>query len=263
MRWQHRHSAFTVHQLPALRDNYIYLIQPHGRKLCIVIDPAEAAVVSAACRDLDLTPAFIINTHHHWDHTDGNRALKRAFGCKIIGHAPDAERIPAIDLRVPTESPLSVLGLEMRLLDVPGHTLGHMAIVLDDALFPGDTLFGAGCGRIFEGTYEQMWHSLSRLAALPGDSKIYCAHEYTLANLRFAARIDRDNPVLNARTKQAKALRKEGRPTIPSTIQLERETNPFLRPLDPVFRQAYARQHQVADNPLAVFRDIRARKDRA
>jgi len=263
MHWQYRHASFIVHQLPALRDNYIYLLQPIGKPSCIVIDPSDAAIVRAACRRLELHPSHIINTHHHWDHTDGNLALKRAFGCQVIGHAPDAARIPGIDVPVQAEEPIAIDGLEINVLDVPGHTTGHMALVCADALFPGDTLFGAGCGRIFEGSHAQMWHSLTRLAALPSDTKVYCAHEYTLANLRFARAIDPDNPAIQARLERDKEQRRQQQPTIPSTIAEERRTNPFLLPLESDFRRRYAQRHELADDALTVFRHIRQRKDRA
>ncbi len=260
--WSHDHQQFIVHQLPALNDNYIYIIQARAHPACIIIDPAEAGPVEQACRQYGLHPTHIINTHHHWDHTGANLALKQMFGCRIIGHASDAERIPGIDIMVSSEEPPVIDGLDIVILDVPGHTIGHMAIVIDDALFCGDTLFGAGCGRLFEGSYAQMWRSLQCLAALPDGTQVYCAHEYTLANLAFAASIDKNNAALQKRIREDECKRRQGRPTIPSTIRLEKQTNPFLRPLADDFCREYAAHHHIEHTPLAVFRDIRQRKDR-
>jgi len=260
--WRHDHQHFSVYQLPALKDNYIYVIQVRQHSACLIVDPAEADPVLHACQQHHLHPTHIINTHHHWDHTGANLALKQALGCRIIGHARDAERIPGIDDRVSEAAPPSIAGLDIAIIDVPGHTIGHMAIIIDDALFCGDTLFGAGCGRIFEGSYAQMWHSLQRLASLPDSTRIYCAHEYTLANLAFAASIDGDNSALHTRIRQDEQRRQQGLPTIPSTIALEKQTNPFLRPLDEEFRRYYAARSGTADAAFDIFRDIRQRKDR-
>jgi len=260
--WSHDHQHFIVFQLPALNDNYIYLIQARHHSACIIVDPAEADPVVQVCRKYDLHPTHIINTHHHWDHTGANLDLKKMFGCHIIGHAIDAERIPGIDSMVSETQPPVIKGLDITIIDVPGHTVGHMAVVIDDALFCGDTLFGAGCGRIFEGSYAQMWHSLQCLASLPNATRIYCAHEYTLANLAFAAFIDEDNAALQARMRQDEHKRQQGLPTIPSTIALEKQTNPFLRPLNAAFRQHHAARFGIADTAADIFRDIRQRKDR-
>jgi hydroxyacylglutathione hydrolase len=220
--WSYQHAGFIVHQLPALRDNYIYLIEAHTSDALIAVDPAEAVAVRRACKKLDKPLTHILNTHHHWDHTDGNLALKKDFACLIIGSAADAARIPSIDIHVSEESPPQIAGLDIAVLDVPGHTIGHIAYVAGGALFCGDTLFGAGCGRLFEGAPEQMWRSLQRLAALDSDTRVYCAHEYTLANLEFAAALDRDNPVLARRIADDRQRRAQQLPTIPSTIATER-----------------------------------------
>jgi len=259
--WSHRHDAFTVHQLPALKDNYIYLID--AGDAVAVVDPAEAGPVEAACNALNLTLTHVLNTHHHWDHTGANLELAARYGCHIVGAGVDAARIPGIDIRVDEDTGLTLGGLAVTVLNVPGHTLGHIAYVIDDALFCGDTLFGGGCGRLFEGTPAQMWDSLQRLAALPPDTKVYCAHEYTLSNLRFARGIDADNERLKERISQDTRQRMDGRPTIPSTIGTELATNPFLRPLDAAFRTAYAGAHGGDDAPLAVFTAIRQQKDGA
>jgi len=259
--WSYQHTGFTVHQLPALQDNYIYLIEAGSGNALVAVDPAEAVSVRKACRQLGKPLTHIFNTHHHWDHTDGNLSLKKDFGCLIVGAESDAKRIPGIDIPVSEISPPALPGLDVSVLNVPGHTKGHITYMINDALFCGDTLFGAGCGRLFEGSAAQMWHSLNKLAELDGNTKIYCAHEYTLANLAYASAIDVNNPALTERIIADKNCRKQGQPTIPSSIDKERATNPFLRPLDPDFCQNYASSHNISSEPLAVFSDIRKRKD--
>jgi len=259
--WSYQHAGFTVHQLPVLRDNYIYLIEAAASKALIAVDPAEAAPVQQACKTLGKPLTHIFNTHHHWDHTDGNLALKKDFACLIVGAAHDADRIPGIDAPVSEASPPFVPGLDIALLDVPGHTIGHIAYVVGDALFCGDTLFGAGCGRLFEGSPAQMWRSLSKIAALDAATKVYCAHEYTLPNLQFAKAVDADNPALAERIIADKARRKLKQSTIPSSISVETATNPFLRPLDAGFCRDYAAAQHMDTEPLAVFTDLRRRKD--
>jgi len=264
--WSYQHAGFTVHQLPALRDNYIYLIESRTSNALIAVDPAEAVAVRKACKSLGKPLTHILNTHHHWDHTDGNLALKKDFACVIVGAAHDADRIPGIELAVSESSPplvdgLNIDGLNIAVLNVPGHTSGHIAYVLDDALFCGDTLFGAGCGRLFEGTPAQMLHSLNKIATLNGSTKVYCAHEYTLANLKFAKAVEADNPALLKRIADDRTRRRQHLPTIPSSIAIETSTNPFLRPLDVSFCQSYATAHNINADPLTVFTDIRRRKD--
>ena len=260
--WSYNHKDFTVHQLTALQDNYIYLIEAHNCDTFIAIDPSEAAPVQAACEQLGKRLTHILNTHHHWDHTGGNLALKEQYGCLVVGGAADAERIPGIDLQISEASPPEIEGLVVQILDVPGHTSGHIAYVFWDALFCGDTLFGAGCGRIFEGTPEQMWNSLEKISRLAKQTRVYCAHEYTLANLNFARQVDAGNTDLEARMRQDKKARIQKKPTIPSTIGLEKNTNPFLRPLDTGFCSRYAQIERISSNPVAVFAHLRDRKDR-
>jgi len=260
--WSYRHQSFTVHQLAVLRDNYIYLIEAHKSDALIVVDPAVAADVIIACKTLGKKLTHVFNTHHHWDHTDGNLSLKQAFDCLIVGAQHDAKRIPCIDIKVNEQQPPDIAGLNIQVIDVPGHTLGHIAFVLDDALFCGDTLFGGGCGRLFEGTPAQMLHSLDQLAALDGNSKIYCAHEYTLANLAFAQTIDPDNNALSKRIQNDQARRQQQQPTIPSSMTVELATNPMLRPLHNDFCLAYAKRNQLEKHDaLTVFSDIRLKKD--
>lgn len=257
--WTYEHDRFAVHQMPALSDNFIYLIATQHILACV--DPAEAAPVAAACRRLDRPLTHILNTHHHRDHTGGNLELKAAFGCGIVGAAHDAERIPGIDVRVSEGETLRLGNLEAGVLDIPGHTRGHIAFVLsegdDTALFCGDTLFGAGCGRLFEGTPAQMWHSLLKIMALPDATRFYCAHEYTLNNLDFClARISQSDAVETYRhwcgTRLAKGL-----PTIPGTLGREKRCNPMLLPADAGFCAGYAARHGIGNDALSVFTHIR------
>jgi len=259
--WSYQHKNFQVHQLPALNDNYIYLIESRHTPTLAVVDPADAAVVNQACQSIGKPLTHILNTHHHWDHTDGNKALKKHWNCQVLGAKHDAKRIPCLDIAVTEHQACHIDGLSVQILNVSGHTLGHIAYVIDDALFCGDTLFGAGCGRLFEGTAEQMWESLQKIAALPDHTQVYCAHEYTLPNLRFARDVDTNNPTLQERIHRDTQNRMQKQPTIPSQIGLEKATNPFLRPLDNGFVQNYAQKYNIKSDALAVFTHLRASKD--
>ncbi len=259
--WSYHHQRFSVHQLSALKDNYIYLIEDHNSDMLAVVDPADAALVVQACSQLNKPLTHILNTHHHWDHTDGNKPLKSRFDSTVIAAEADAARIPGIDVGVSESSKLSLGSLNTEVISVPGHTIGHIAYLIDDALFCGDTLFGGGCGRLFEGSMEQMWNSLTKLASLPEEIKVYCAHEYTLSNLRFARTIDPENSALKARISSDTQKRMKQLPTIPSTIALEKQTNPFLRPLNSHFCSDYAKTHQLECRPAVVFRDLRERRN--
>ncbi|WP_038247579.1 hydroxyacylglutathione hydrolase [Ghiorsea bivora] len=255
--WTYQHQHFIVHQLPVLRDNYIYIIQDRHSPVVCVVDPALAQPVIEACKQHNITPTHILNTHHHWDHTDGNKQLVETYQCAVVGNQADASRIPYIKQAITANSHFSLGHLNIQSLEVNGHTLGHIAFVIDDALFCGDTLFGAGCGRLFEGSFAQMWESLQKLAELDQQTKVYCAHEYTLVNLAFAQSVDADNNHLQQRIDDDKYKRLHNQPTIPSTIGLEVQTNPFLRPLDPTFCLAYSQTHQTKSQPLQVFTSIR------
>jgi len=258
--WSYQHSNFQVHQIPALNDNYIYLIASKHSDFLAAVDPADAVVVNQACKQLGKPLTHILNTHHHWDHTDGNKGLKKRWGCIVVGAAHDAARIPCIDIHVTPETDFPIDGLNFHILDVGGHTLGHIAYTLDDAVFCGDALFGAGCGRIFEGTFEQTWQSLQGLAKLPDDTRVYCAHEYTLPNLRFARGVDPENEALQTRIHRDTQTRMEQKPSIPSTMGIEKATNPFLRPLDKDFCAQYAQRNDIEGSPLSVFTHLRKTK---
>ncbi|HIF09471.1 MAG TPA: hydroxyacylglutathione hydrolase [Sneathiellales bacterium] len=219
-------------QIPVLSDNYVYLVHGNASGQTGVVDPAVAGPVLAALKDKGWTLTHVLNTHHHGDHTGGNMELKAATGCTIVGPRADAARIPGIDVQVGDGDVFNLGGQKATIFDVPGHTRGHVAYWFQDAeaLFCGDTLFALGCGRLFEGSPAQMWNSLQKFLALPDATRVYCAHEYTQQNARFALTVEPDNRNLVARAAQIDALRRKGVPTVPSTIGEERATNPFLRP---------------------------------
>jgi hydroxyacylglutathione hydrolase len=246
--------------VPLLTDNYGYLLHDPSSKETAIVDPSEAAPVleAAAARGWKLT--HILNTHHHPDHSGGNLGIKQATGAKVVGPAPDRERIPGIDVALGEGERFRLGGAEAEVLFIPGHTKGHIAFHFsgDRAVFCGDTLFSLGCGRMFEGTPPMMWASLDKLRKLPGETRIFCGHEYTEANARFAVSIDPGNPVLRARERQVSELRKAGRPTIPSTMAEEREANPFLRADNPALAAAIGMPGAA---PHEVFGEIRRRKD--
>ncbi len=218
-----------VVQIPVLSDNYVYLA--HDRGETAVIDPAVAEPVLAAARERGWTITQILNTHWHPDHVGANLAIKAATGARVTGPAGEAAKIPGLDRAVAQGDSIHVGAMPGRVIDVPGHTAGHNAYHFADAgvLFCGDTLFALGCGRLFEGTPAQMHDSLARLMRLPDDTAVYCAHEYTQANARFAVTVEPDNAALAERARDIDAARAAGRPTVPSTIGLERATNPFVR----------------------------------
>jgi hydroxyacylglutathione hydrolase len=246
--------------VPVLSDNYVWLAHEPASGATAVIDPAVAKPVLAAAQQRGWTISHILNTHHHGDHVGGNLEIKAATGCTIVGPKPDARRIPGIDVAV-DEGDRVTLGTETaEVFFVPGHTSGHIAYFFARArtLFCGDTLFAMGCGRLFEGTPQQMWRSLGKLRALPADTRVYCAHEYTQTNARFALTVDPANTALKARARDVDATRAAGRPTVPSTIGEERATNPFLRADDPAVAAAVG---LAGADPVEVFAEVRHRKD--
>ena len=219
-------------QIPVLTDNYVYLVHADGETA--VVDPAVAEPVLAAAAARGWRIAQILNTHWHPDHTGANLAIKAATGARVTGPAGEAAKIPGLDRAVAQGDSVHVGKLPGRVIDVPGHTAGHNAYHFADAevLFCGDTLFALGCGRLFEGTAAQMAGSLAKLMALPDATRVYCAHEYTQANARFAVTVEPDNAALARRAVEIDAARAAGRPTVPSTIGQERATNPFVRAHD-------------------------------
>ncbi|MGH0034642.1 MAG: hydroxyacylglutathione hydrolase [Myxococcota bacterium] len=253
-------SALEIVQIPCLSDNYGYLAHDPDAGLTASIDTPEVAPILAALDERGWKLTHILNTHHHFDHAGGNLELKERTGCRIIGPAAEGARIPGLDEPVGEGDRVEFGDREVRVFDVPGHTAGHIAywFVDDGVAFVGDTLFALGCGRLFEGTAEQMWRSLGKLMALPEETKIYCAHEYTQANARFALSVEPDNPDLVARAAEVDRLRAEGRPTVPSTLGEELRTNPFLRA-----ESAGLQKHLGLEgaDPVAVFAETRKRKD--
>ncbi|WP_077731201.1 hydroxyacylglutathione hydrolase [Methylocaldum sp. 14B] len=247
-------------QIPVLKDNYVYLIHDSQTGETAAVDPAEADPVLEALAAYGWTLTHVLNTHHHGDHVGGNLALKRRTGCRIVGSERDLKRIPGIDIAVGETTVLKVGSSEARVLDVPGHTRAHIAFWFAgaDALFCGDTLFALGCGRLFEGTLEEMWRSLSKLRALPPETRVYCAHEYTQANGRFALTVEPGNVALQQRMAQVDDLRRQNKPTVPSTLKEELATNPFLRPESEEIRSNLGMMNA---DPLEVFAETRRRKD--
>jgi hydroxyacylglutathione hydrolase len=218
--------------IPCLKDNYAYLLVS-GASDAAIIDASEAAPVRDAIEREGVRPRAIWSTHHHWDHVGGNVELAGELGVEVVGHTSDRERLPALSRGVDTGDVVRVDGIEARCMHIPGHTLGAIAYFVDDggerAVFTGDTLFAAGCGRLFEGTPAQMHASLSSLVALPGDTRVFCGHEYTESNLRFAAHVEPSNADVRRAQERAGALRARGKPTVGTTLDEERRTNPFLR----------------------------------
>ena len=301
--------SLLVTVLPALEDNYIFFLKDAATGTTAVVDPAEAAPVRAELSRRGERLDWILNTHHHGDHVGGNRELQAATGCRIAGAAHDATRIPGLEVCLQPEEVFALGESRLRVIDVPGHTHGHIAYfyagarILDvsletgyplkggepgkqkgeqdraiepradareatrasardedkPALFCGDTLFGMGCGRLFEGTPREMWSSLAQFKSLPPETRVYCAHEYTQSNARFAVTVDPSNEVLLARARRIDELRAKNISTVPGTIGEERATNPFLRADDPAVAMAVG---LAGAPPVDVFAEVRRRKDR-
>jgi hydroxyacylglutathione hydrolase len=242
--------------VPCLTDNYAYLIRLGD--LCAVVDPSEPGPVKAALAAKGWRLSHILNTHHHLDHTGGNIALKLEFGAKVVGPGKDAGRIPGLDIGVDENSGWEFGGLNVAVLEVPAHTRSAITFVIDGHAFTGDTLFAMGCGRLFEGDPATMWASLSKLMTLPDATQIYCGHEYTEGNGRFALTLEPDNQALVARVSQVRAQRARGDATVPSAMGLEKTTNPFLRVNSAEIRKTLGME-KASD--VAVFGEIRKRKD--
>lgn len=246
--------------LPAFEDNYIWLL--HDDRQAIAVDPGDARPVIEHLENTGLVLTAVLVTHHHHDHTGGIATLHSRFAMPVYG--PPGEDIPCLSHAVTEATPLrfQAPAVELAVLDIPGHTRGHVAYYGANALFCGDTLFSCGCGRIFEGTPGELYASLGKLAALPAETWVFCAHEYTLQNLRFARLVEPDNPALARREREAHALRQRGLPTLPSTLGEELATNPFLRTVEAGVRRAaegWAGKPLVT--PLEVFAALRAWRD--
>jgi hydroxyacylglutathione hydrolase len=249
-----------VHMFACLNDNYGFLVHDPESGLTATIDTPEVAPINAALKAKGWTLTHIFNTHHHFDHAGGNEALKEQWSCQVVGAANDAARIPGIDVQVSDSERFQFGASTVAVLEVPGHTSGHIAFhFVDDGIaFVGDTLFALGCGRLFEGSPQQMWQSLGKLMALPDETIIYCAHEYTAANAAFALSVEPDNERLQQRAQEITSLRARNTPTVPTSIALEKATNPFLRPDSPDLQKTLG---MSGDDLVAVFAETRRRKD--
>ena len=248
--------------VPCLKDNYAYLLVTSAGEAAIV-DASEAAPVRDAIARERVKPKAIWSTHHHWDHVGGNEELAKELGVEVVGHTSDRGRLPGLTHGVDTGDRVRVGDLEARCIHIPGHTLGAVAYFVDAGgqrvVFTGDTLFAAGCGRLFEGTPAQMHTSLSSLLELPGDTRVYCGHEYTESNLRFAAHVEPDSADVARARERAAGLRKSGDPTVGTTLDDERAVNPFLRVRSPAIRRALGIAPDADD--VTAFAAIRGAKD--
>ncbi|MEL6979333.1 MAG: hydroxyacylglutathione hydrolase [Pseudomonadota bacterium] len=255
-------APLAVALTPLFDSNYAYLLRDAASGVVGVVDPGDATPVSDALHLLGWTPDWILLTHHHADHIGGVDELRAETGAKVVGAAQDAARLPKLDAEVAVGGTFDLGETRFDVLDAPGHTIGHIAYHAHSAaaLFAGDALFALGCGRLFEGTAAQMWATLSRFAALPDETKVYCGHEYTLANARFSLGIETSNAALAARAREIEALRAAGAPTIPTTIGAEKATSPFLRAAEPALQAALGLD---GADPASVFAEVRRRKDAA
>lgn len=237
----------SIELIQALRDNYIYYIEDKKTGQSAVVDPSEAKPVKDFLESKSKPLHYILNTHHHWDHTGGNLKLKETYSCKVVGAALDEKRIPGIDIALKENEVFKLGKSAAKIIEIPGHTSGHIAFWFKDdkTVFCGDSLFSIGCGRLFEGTPQQMFASLEKLKKLPDETKVYCGHEYTLDNIQFAKGLNKNVKDLLQYEVEVKALRDRNQPSIPSLLKLEKRLNPFL----------------LAQSPEE-FAQIRSQKDR-
>ena len=253
-------SRLDIKQIPVLNDNYVYLAHCPETGATAVVDPAVTGPVFDALAETGWTLTHILNTHHHGDHTGGNLEIKAQTGCTIVGPRADRDRIPGIDVEVGDGDTFELGKSSAKVFDVPGHTRGHIAYWFADseALFCGDTLFVMGCGRLFEGTPAQMVNSLAKFDALPDSTRVYCAHEYTQSNGRFALTVEPQNEALHVLMRDVDAKREQGVPTVPSTLGQERATNPFLRPFSTDIQTTLG---MPGADVVDVFAEVRRLKD--
>jgi len=252
---------FDLITIPCLSDNYAYLLRDHDSGKVALIDVPEAAPILAELKKRDWEVSQIWLTHHHPDHIQGVADVLKEHDANVIGAKADEHRLPPLDRKVSEDDSITLGSLETRVIDVSGHTVGHIAFYVPTAkaAFTADSLMAMGCGRLFEGTATQMWESLQKLMALPEDTMICSGHEYTAANAKFALTVDPANTDLISRTKDIEAARKNGVPTVPAQLLTELQTNPFLRPADPGIRATLGMQDAT---DTQVFTEIRARKDK-
>lgn len=254
--------AAEIRLFPCLSDNFGYLIHDPVTKATASIDAPEAGPIIKALQREGWTLTDILVTHHHMDHVGGIAELKTKYDCRVVAPHDKAAAIPRVDERVKEGATVKVGNLSARVLETPGHTLDHISYVFDAdrALFCADTLFSIGCGRVFEGTYPMMWDSLLKLRALPNDMRVYCGHEYTASNVKFALGIEPNNPALKARAEEVAKLRAANQPTIPTLIRDEKEANTFLRADVPAVASAVG---LAGKSPAEVFGELRERKNKA
>jgi hydroxyacylglutathione hydrolase len=265
-------STIEIRQFPCRSDNYGILIHDSSTGATAAVDAPDGDAVRAALRDAGWALTHIFTTHSHFDHVAGHQALKRETNCTIYGPEREARDIPCIDIPIKEGEKLTFGSIEAQVLQTPGHTPGHVTYFFPNAVnvsgsgrqsgaaFAGDTLFSVGCGRVIEGRHAEMWRSLQKITALPPDTLIYCGHEYTQANIRFALSVEPENAALLDRKREVDALRSKGEPTLPVTLRRELETNPFLRPKSPAIRKSLGLGPDVPD--AKVFEEVRRRKDR-
>lgn len=253
-----------VTALAAFKDNYIWLLHREGGRDAVVVDPGDAKPVLKALQERGLKLGGILVTHHHWDHTNGIGELLEHAPVPVLGPAAESQPIAGLSQLFGDGEVARVdcLDAEFTVMDIPGHTLGHIAFHGNGLLFCGDTLFSAGCGRLFEGTPAQMHGSLERLASLPDETRVYCGHEYTESNLAFALAVEPDNAAAAAQLRHVRGLRAQQQPSLPSTLAMEREINPFLRCAVPAVRNAAAHHAgRTLEDPVDSFAVLRAWKD--
>lgn len=254
-------GKLQIYQFPCRQDNYGVVLHDAAAQVTISIDAPETEAIIDVLESKNLNLTHILTTHHHGDHVEGNEALKARYGCRIIGPKDEQAKVPGIDASYGHGESFDIEGHRIEVIGTPGHTLGQVAYYLPDqgVVFCADALFAMGCGRVFEGTPDMMFQALERLASLPDDTVVYAGHEYTLANAKFALTVDPRNEELIARAQEVEMMRDDGKPTLPTSIALEKRTNPFLRWADPLVR-AHLGMEDASD--LEVFTEIRARKDR-
>ncbi|XP_024025568.1 probable hydroxyacylglutathione hydrolase 2, chloroplastic isoform X2 [Morus notabilis] len=253
-------STLQIELVPCLRDNYAYLLHDVDTGTVGVVDPSEAVPVIDALSKKNRNLTYILNTHHHHDHTGGNAELKARYGAKVIGSAMDKERIPGIDIVLNDGDKWMFAGHEVHVMETPGHTRGHISFYFpgSGAIFTGDTLFSLSCGKLFEGTPEQMLSSLKKITSLPDDTNVYCGHEYTLSNSKFALSIEPENEALQSYVAYVAHLRTKGLPTIPTILKLEKACNPFLRTSSREIRQSLNIPSTATDaEALGVIREAK------
>jgi hydroxyacylglutathione hydrolase len=254
-------SKLEIRQFPARTDNYGVLVHDPSTGATASIDAPDAEAVLMALHKKGWELTHLLITHHHHDHTAGNEVLKRMTGCTIIGPVKEARSTPGIDKGVREGDMVEIGSVKAKVIETPGHTAGHVSYFFQDdgIVFVGDTLFSVGCGKLLEGDAKTMWRSLQKLAALPLATKLYCGHEYTRNNARFALTVEPENEALKARAKQAEGLAARGEPTLPTTIAQELATNPFLRPQSPAIQKRLGMEGREL---WEIFGEVRRRKDR-